>query len=260
MTEWNRHSSLKLSSNWDFIQNGLPGLKNVSLQSHILLLMMKFVVFFSPIRGIRQGDPLSPFLFIICMEVLTRALCKLQMNKKSCIGFKIAPRAEKISCLLFADDSLVFCKTNLESCRKLDDLLNKFCQSPGQLINFHKSSLTFSKNATAHDRQVVSLVFNIQHQDSLGKYLGCPVFQGWPNTETFSKLVNRTASKLQAWKTKHISKAGRVALIQPNIEPMPAHTMQCFQLPRMTHRNIDRISRNFFWKKSNDSNGLPMVS
>jgi len=117
--------------------------------------------FFSPIREIRQGDPLSPFLFIICMEVLTRALCKLQMNKKSCIGFKIAPRAEKISCLLFADDSLVFCKTNVASCRKLDDLLNKFCQSSGQLINFHKSSLTFSKNVTAHDRQVVSSVFNI---------------------------------------------------------------------------------------------------
>ena len=139
-------------------------------------------------------------------------------------------------------------------------MLSKFCQSSGQLINFHKSSLTFSKNASAHDRQVVSSVFNITHHDSLVRYLGCLVFQGRPNTKTFLDLVNKTASKLQPWKTKNVSKAGRVALIQANIESMPAHTMQCFQLPSTTTKQIDRISRNFFLKKSNNSSGLPMVS
>jgi len=216
--------------------------------------------FFKPTRRIRQGDPLSPYLFLICMEVLTRVLRKAQMNQKSDIGFKITPKAEKIPCLLFADDSLLFCCTNLESCQHLGNLLSKFCQSSGQLINFHKSSLTFSKNASAHDRQVVSSVFNITHHDSLGRYLGCLVFQGRPNTKTFLDLVNKTASKLQLWKTKNISKARRVALIQANIESMPAHTMQYFQLPSATNKQIDRISRNFFWRKSDDSNGLPMVS
>jgi len=181
------------------------------------------------------------------------------MTKKASIGFKITPKAEKIPCLLFADDSLLFCRTNLESCRNLGNLLSKFCQSSGQLINFHKSSLTFSKNASAHDRQVVSSVFNITHQGSLGKYLGCPVFYGRPNAATFIDLVNKTASKLQPWKTKHISKEGRVALIQANIESM-AQTMQCLQLSSSTNKQIDKISRNFFWQKSGDSNGLPMVS
>jgi len=59
---------------------------------------------------------------------------------------------------------------------------------------------------------------------------------------------------------KHISKAGRVALIQANIESMPAHTMKCFQLSNATTKQIDKISRNFFWQKSGDSTGLPMVS
>jgi len=62
----------------------------------------------------------------------------------------------------------------------------------------------------------------------------------------FLELVNKTASKLQAWKINNISKAGRVALIEANIESMPAYTMQYFQLSSMTNRNIDRISRNFF--------------
>ena len=232
----------------------------VTTVSYSVIVNDEVCGFFKPTRGIRQGDPLSPYLFLICMEVLTRALRKAQMTKKASIGFKITPKADKIPCLLFADDSLLFCRTNLESCRLLGNLLNKFCQSSGQLINFHKSSLTFSKNATMHDRQIASSVFNITHQDSLGKYLGCPVFQGRPKSETFLDLVNKTASKLQPWKTKHISKAGRVALIQANIESMPAHTMQCFQLPRATTKQIDKISRAFFWKNSRDSSGLPMVA
>ena len=80
---------------------------------------------------------------------------------------------------------------------------------------------------TAHDREVVSSMFNITHQDSLGKYLGCLVFKGRPNTETFLELVNKIASKLQTWKIKNFSKAGSVALIQANVESMLAHTMQC---------------------------------
>jgi len=111
------------------------------------------------------------------MEVLTRALRTTQTSSKSGIGFKIAPRAEKLPYLLFADDSLLFCQTNLETCRRLSNVLSDFCRSSGQLINFHKSSLTFSKNATTHDKQVVSSVFNITQQSTLGKYLGCPVFK-----------------------------------------------------------------------------------
>jgi len=92
----------------------------------------------------------------------------------------------------------------------------------------------------------VSSVFNITHQDNLGKYLGCPVYQGRPTTDSFSPLVSRTAEKLQTWKMRHISKAVRVALIQANVESMPAHTLQCFQLLNATNRQIDKISRDFF--------------
>jgi len=99
------------------------------------------------------------------MEVLTRVLRTAQ-TKKTGVGIKITPKAGKMPCLLFADDSLLFCKTNLESCRHLSKVLSDFCQFSGQLINLHKSSLTFSKNATAHDKQVVYSMFNITHQES----------------------------------------------------------------------------------------------
>jgi len=60
-----------------------------------------------PSRGFRQGDPLSPYIFIICMEVLSKALHKESMETKTRIGIKISPRSERTPCLLFADDCLL---------------------------------------------------------------------------------------------------------------------------------------------------------
>lgn len=60
---------------------------------------------------------------------------------KSSIGFKICPRGSKIPCLMFADDSLVFCKATSSTCNKLKTILDDFCAMLGQLINFHKSGL-----------------------------------------------------------------------------------------------------------------------
>ena len=85
--------------------------------------------FFSPTRGIRQGDPLSPYLFIICMEVLIRMLRKAIVRQKCGIDVKISPKASKIPCLLFVDDSLLFSKTNLESYRELSSVLSYFCHN-----------------------------------------------------------------------------------------------------------------------------------
>ena len=86
----------------------------VTTVSYSVIVNDEVCGFFHPTRGLRQGDPLSPYLFLICMEVLTRILRKAQLKKKASIGFKITPSAEKIPCLLFADDSLLFCRTNLE--------------------------------------------------------------------------------------------------------------------------------------------------
>ena len=105
----------------------------------------------SPTRSIKQGGPLSPYLFIIYMEALTRALRKALWCKKSRINIKLSSRASKIPYLLFVDDSLLFYRTNVEACQELRSILNKFCQSSGQLINFRKSSLTFSSNVKARD-------------------------------------------------------------------------------------------------------------
>jgi len=78
-------------------------------------------------KGLHQGDPLSSYLFIICMDVLANRLHTQSLNAKSGIGIKIAPSATRIPCLVFADDSLLFCKATSQACQKLKDVLDIFC-------------------------------------------------------------------------------------------------------------------------------------
>ena len=182
------------------------------------------------------------------------------LNPKFGIGIKIAPSVSRIPCLLFADDSLVFCKASAQTCHKLKEILDIFCAQSGQLINFHKSSIVFSKNTRSFDRHVVGGIFNIPHSSSLGKYLGCPLFQGRPSADLFQNLPAKSFTKLSNWKMKCFSKAGRVVLIQSNLEALPVHAMQCYKLPGKISDQLDRINRDFFWKQSHSDKGMPLVA
>ena len=169
---------------------------------------------FIPTRGIRQGDPLSPYLFILYMEALNNMLLKEANAPRSGMGVKICPSSVKISYLLFADNCLLFCKINLGSCTKLKSNLDFFYSNSGQLVNYHKYALTVSCDATDTQTQL----FNISHRVSLGKYLGCPIFQDRLSYSTFQEIINKTTIKLEGWKANYLSKAGRAILIQSHLE------------------------------------------
>jgi len=256
---------------WDFLLSSLQQLgfhatwinwirECISTVSYSLLINNEPQGFFKPTRGLRQGDPLSPYLFIVCMDVLAKRLQAHALDNKAGIGVKIAPTATRIPCLFFADDSLLFCKTNMQACQQLKAELDIFCAQSGQLINFHKSSLMFSKNTCNFDKQVVGGIFNIPHSLSFGKYLGCSLFQGRPSADLFLSLMSKAASKLDTWVSKCFSKAGRVVLIQSNLESLPTHTMQCYRLPSRITDHLDRINREFFWRTSSTAKGLPLVA
>ena len=78
-----------------------------------------------PIRGIRQGDPLSPFLFLLCTEGLNNLIVKAE-SEGSIHGFALSRRSPKLMHLLFANDSLLFCRSNINECQKVLDLLASY--------------------------------------------------------------------------------------------------------------------------------------
>lgn len=96
-----------------------------------------------PQRGIRQGDPLSPYIFILCGEVLS-GLCTKTQIKGLLPGLKVAQQCPKINHLLFADDTMIFTKTDPQSCSTLMEIFHEYEQGSGQMINAQKSSISFS--------------------------------------------------------------------------------------------------------------------
>lgn len=98
-----------------------------------------------PSRGLRQGDPLSPYLFIICAEGLS-SLIRYYERKNWLQGVKICRRAPTISHMLFADDSYLFCKAEIHQASKVMELLASYEHASGQRINKNKSSIFFNAN------------------------------------------------------------------------------------------------------------------
>jgi hypothetical protein len=99
---------------------------------------------FKPQRGLRQGDPLSPYLFIICADVLSGLIEKAQ-QEKLIHGVKIVSAAPEITHLFFADDNLLFCRANTMEIDNLNNIISTYQNASGQLVNMAKSEMMFSK-------------------------------------------------------------------------------------------------------------------
>lgn len=107
---------------------------------------------FKPSRGIRQGDPISPYLFLICAEGLSCILNKSSMQEG---GIVVAENAPKISHLLFAYDILLFFKANANATEQIESRLMAYCDASGQRINYDKSSIFFNKKCSGNLKKEV---------------------------------------------------------------------------------------------------------
>lgn len=130
-----------------------------------------------PGRGIRQGDPLSPCLFIICAGGLSSIIRNFESNKLI-HGCKIAHDAPEVSYLFFADDSFLLFRANVEESSRVKNLLCLYEKSSGQSINLQKSSISFSSNVHEDVKGVLANLLQITETVDHGNYLGLPSLIG----------------------------------------------------------------------------------
>lgn len=174
---------------YSFLINGSP-------QGHV-----------TPSRGIRQGDPLSPYLFILCTEVLS-ALYLHAQAKGSFPGIKVTRGCPAINHLLFADDTMFFSKSNTTSVKALKEILQQYEEVSGQKINLSKSGITFSARTPPEVKQRVKAVLEIEAEGGIGKYLGLPELFGRKKRDIFASILERIKKRINSWTTRFLSGLG----------------------------------------------------
>jgi hypothetical protein len=174
----------------------------ISFASFFILLNSSPFGHFSLERGLRQGDPLSHFLFILGFEVFSRLVFKEQ-RKGSIKGLQIARNCSAIHHLLFVDDLLMFGKATLSEASCFRSYLDKYCSWFGQFINASKSSTCFNKNTNLAISNAITNILPYPSNPSKSLYLGLPIFLGNSKKRAFQGIIDKVLSRIEGWKAKN---------------------------------------------------------
>ncbi|XP_074347003.1 uncharacterized protein LOC141685822 [Apium graveolens] len=137
-----------------------------------------------PTRGLRQGDPLSPYLFLLCVEGLSNSLSNAA-REGIIHGSQICPAAPVVTHLLFADDSFLFFCADRGEAETIKELLNTYKNWSGKPVNFQKSGIHFSSNIQQHLRMELSTILGVTNNLYDSKYLGLPSLVGRSKNKVF---------------------------------------------------------------------------
>lgn len=200
----------------------------------------------TPNRGIRQGDPLSPYLFICCVEAFIQMI-EAAVGQWSMNGIKVAPTAPVVSNLCFADDTILFTRATVQEAEVVRAILDKYAAASGQIINIEKSTMVFSPNLQATTSMAIHNILPFQVVTKFDKYLGLPARIGRTKAEIFSYLTDRMWARVRGWNEKNLSMAGREILIKSVLQAIPTYVMSCFKLPQSILDEAEKIIRRFWW-------------
>ncbi|CAN0926384.1 LINE-1 reverse transcriptase homolog [Linum grandiflorum] len=212
-----------------------------------------------PGRGLRQGCPLSPFLFIICVEGLS-ALLKSDMEQGEIHGGRVNQRAPPISHLFFADDSFFFCRAEIPEVRRLRRAFDIYESASGQSINFAKSGAFFSPNVDNMLEVGLRHILGITQRLDTSRYLGMPSMIGRKKKNVFGYLKQRVRKRIQNWQGKPISKGVCEVLIKSVLQALPTYCMNVFLLPITLAEELERMLNSFWWgTKGSGGSGIPWM-
>ena len=193
-------------------------------------------------RGLRQGCPISPYLFIMCTEAFSSLL--LQAEQQRLIHGLSFGKDLKISHLLFADDSLVFTRASVADCQNLKRIFECYSIASGQLFNFEKSSMFLSGNIQDGQASTIKGIFQLNIVSRHERYLGFPSTIGRKRSNFFNDIKLKIY-KVSSWQHKLFSCGGKEVLIKAAAQAAPAYAMSVFKIPLGICDDIQRVLANF---------------
>lgn len=197
--------------------------------------------FFGSSRGLRQGDPLSPLLFLLVMKVLSQLLRRTE--EVSLIrGFKAGSATVSglsISYLLFADDTIVFCDADRDQLLHLYMVPACFEAVTGLGVNMGKSELVLVGEVRNVDQLAEILCCRIGVLPM--SYLGMPLGSSFKASSVWNPILEKIERKLVGWKKLYLSKGGRLTLLKSTLSSLPTYFLSLFTIPTHVAERIEKF-------------------
>ncbi|RVX12905.1 putative ribonuclease H protein [Vitis vinifera] len=204
--------------------------------------------YFSNSRGLRQGDPLSPYLFVLGMEVLS-ALLRRVVDGGFISGCSLRGREGmemNVSHLLFDDDTIIFCEARQDHLTYLSWILAWFEAVSGLKINLAKSEVILVGEVEDIEELAVEIGCRVGALPTV--YLGLPLGANHKATTMWDRVEVRMRRRLALWKRQYLSKGGRITLIKSTLASIPIYQLSLFRMPKLVAKRLEKLQRDFLWE------------
>ncbi|GAU10246.1 hypothetical protein TSUD_418780 [Trifolium subterraneum] len=196
-------------------------------------------------RGLKQGDPLAPFLFLLVVEGLSGVMRRaVDMNLFK--GFSMGRNHVVIFHLQYADDTLCIGEASVENLWTIKAILRGFEMASGLKVNFWKSGL-IGVNVHPTFMEMACTFLNCRLSSLPFKYLGLPIGANPKNMSTCEPLLVHIRNRLNSWRNKYISLGGRIVMINAVLNAIPIFHLSFSKMPIKVWKKVVRVQREFLW-------------
>lgn len=255
---------------WEFIRDTLS---LVGIDGRLLQLIMACITTpqmsvlwngtptdsFAPTRGIRQGDPISPYIFTLCMERMHHIISDA-IEEGEWSPIRLGASGPPISHLFFADDLILFGEATSRQVDTMLRCMDLFCSSSGQKLSHTKTKIYFSRNVHISRALAMSSQMGVSLTGDLGKYLGIPLLHKRATSATFAPILEKTSRRLSGWKRGSLNLVGRSVLVKAVLAALPTYYMQTILLPKKVISDLEKQSRSFLWGDNDGGRKLHLLS
>lgn len=200
---------------------------------------------FSIAKGVRQGDPLAPFLFILAAEGFNQAY-KAALDKELISGVQVGRDKVVVSHIQYADDMILFAKWSMKNLRNIGNLVKCFSMASGLKVNMNKSHV-FGLGTSHGEADNIAKKLGCKVRSFPFKYLGLPIGVDMSKSANWVEVIQKCEKKLLSWKAKSLSYGGLMTLIKSVLGSLPLYYLSLFRTSNCVITRLEKVRRSFFW-------------
>lgn len=196
-------------------------------------------------RGLRQGDPLSPFLFIIAAEGIGRYF-KKELRERKIKGFRLWGNNISVTHQQFVKDIMIFCKVSLREVKMVKEILEVFMEALRTEINKGKSN-TFIFNSPETIKTHLTRILGFRKGELPTKYLGTMLDLSSLWVANWKPIIEKLKKRLENWSFRSLNTAARLVLLKTTLQSIPIYPLSVMVLPKRVCTKMNEIYRKFLW-------------